>query len=536
MPTEDPKIVRYAPVGDGRYRTTYSDGTELVVNPSSFQRLTDSGQISAFRPALYVKPQRPIERISRAWNAFLGKPNPSQTSEQGASSAASPVTYYLSLWEQRLGRRARIEDTRSLYLSDSRVFRSTNMYVDEALRGGPKIRVQGKDRKAKKAAEIAKAVEKIYNASLIQEWGKGLIIEGDLFIQHVVQTKGGDKRLVQAVAMPSVGMERLTNDADQFVHEDGEPAFEQIDSMTFTTVAQFPASLMTHTRWSKVNGDRYGTSELCTARRVIRALELMEQAVMINRMVRAPIRRFHSVGSENNTGSAQEIQQYKAENLYYKGKLEAFNPLTTMVDYVGNGNTKVETLTGDPNIGRVEDLSYIQDVMMAALPTPGPFFGLAIEFAKRDVLDDMRKLWVRSHTKIQEAIAEPVKHGFELACTLAGIDPASIDYSVQWLGGGLETPDEIAEYLVVAKDGGIMSQKTAVEKWAQVTGVTDIDQEIKDIKSTEDDAHAKEVEKRGAGKTIQDQMDDEGGPGVKAKKPVKPKGPKAAEDSISLVS
>ena len=489
----------------GEVKTTFTDGTVLAVPGRYYGIASDSGQVSAFRPAIYQKPQGPIGRIHRAWSAFVGKPEPMRTTEQGASSAASPVTFYLSLWTQLFGRRTRIEDTRALYLSDPRVFRSVNMYVDEALRGGPTIRVQGKKNRDKKAREIAKKAEKIYNATLVQEWGKGLVVEGDLFIQHVVDPHR--KELVSAVAMPGVGMQRLVNDADQFVNEDH--AFEQIDSMTFEHVAYFSNSLMTHSRWSKINGDQYGTSELCTARRLIRAIELVEQALTISRMVRAPLRRLHNVGTETNTGSAQELINYKADNGFFSGKNEAYNPQSVMIDYYANGNVKIDTLLGDPHQAQIDDIRYMANVLMCALPTPGPFFGFGIEEAKRDVLEDMKALWVRSHEKIQQYMDEPVRHGFELQLTLAGIDPSTIEYNIQWARPSLDTTAETVDWLTVARSEGGLSQKTYVQEIAKIIGTSDIEQELADIEAEKKLDHENEISKRTAGMSMKEQMEEE---------------------------
>jgi Bacteriophage T4-like portal protein (Gp20) len=523
------KAVSYQRMANGYIKTTFSDGAELHVPQKgmSYGTVTDSGQITAFQPAVYIKPQGVIKRVQSAWSAFLGKPSPKVTTEQGASSASSPVTYYLTLWEQRFGRRARIEDTRSLYLTDPRVFRSVNMYVDEALRGGPQIRVLGHDRRSKRAQQIAKEVQRIYNPSLINEWGKGLVVEGDLFIQHVV-SDDGEKKLVQAVAMPSIGMERLTNDADQFI-EEGR-AFEQIDSMTFETVAQFPSALMTHSRWSKINGDRYGTSEICTARRAIRSLELCEQAITISRLNRAPLRRHHRVGTPENTGSLQELTDYKAQNGFFSGKNEAYNPQSVLIDYFSNGNVTIETLQGDPYVGHIEDVRYLQNVLMSALPTPGPFFGLDIQDAKRDVLEDMRKLWVRSHTKIQLAMNEPILHGFELALTLAGIDPSLISYTIQWSMPSLETLPEIVDAVIAAKEGGGIAPRTAVQQLAPLMGVTDIDAELQEIEEFEDRKHEREVAKRSASITQQDKLDDEAPPKKRVPRLKERKLPPVAEE------
>jgi hypothetical protein len=387
------------------------------------------------------------------------------------------------------------------------------MYVDEALRGGPKIRVRGTNRRAKTAQQIANDAAKVYNPALIMEWGRGLALEGDLFVQHVVADTPTGKELVQAVAMPSIGMERLTDDADNFINPSA--AFEQIDSMTFETVAQFPSSLMTHCRWNKVNGDRYGTSEICTVRRAIRALELCEQAITISRLNRAPLRRHHKIGNTENTGSLQEINDYKAMNGFYSGNNEAYNPQSVLVDYFSNGNVSIETLQGDPYAGQIEDVKYLENVLMSALPTPGPFFGLAIEDAKRDVLEDMRKLWVRSHQKLQLSMEEVVKHGFELALTLAGIDPATVEYTIQWAMPSLDTMPEIVDAVAQAKEAGIVSPRTAVEQVAPFLGVADIDTELDEINEEQEKLHTMEVEKRGTSVTPKDQLEDVG---IKEKK------------------
>jgi hypothetical protein len=479
----DIKPITYNRAPNGTITTEFSDGTILTADGKFFGLRADAGQVSAFRPAIYEKPQGFIGRVQRAYTSFLGKPEPRRTTEMGASSAASPVTFYLTLWAQLFGRRTRIEDTRALYLSDPRVFQSTNMFVDIALKGGPKIAVNPKDRNGKKAQKIASEVEKIYNATLCQEWGKGLIVEGDLFIQHVIARDSNSPsgmKLTKAVAMPGVGMQRLVNDADQFIDEDR--AFEQIDSMTFEHVATFASAFMTHTRWSKINGDQYGTSELCTARRLIRAIELCEQALTVSRMVRAPLRRLHNVGTETNTSSQQELDNYKAQNGFFTGKNEAYNPQSVLIDYYANGNVKIDTLLGDPNQANVDDLRYMADVLFCALPTPGPFFGFGLRDTKRDVLEDMKRLWIIKHGKLQEALNESVKHGFELALTLAHINPADVEYTVQWSGGTLDTVAEIIAYIAEAKAAKLISQRTAVTKVAQILGTTDIEGELAEIK------------------------------------------------------
>src|SRR6202041_243227 len=178
--------VRYENIMNGS-RIMFSDGTVVqrgfLQNPSVIGA-GDSGQVSAFSPAQYIKPQARglIGRAQGIWNGFRNI-NPATTTEQGASSAASPVTFYLTLWQQRFGRRAMIEDCRALQLSDPRIMKSVNMFVAEACRGGVICQVYGDSRIANRARFIANRVMKLFKPQLLRSWARGLLLEGDLFIQ-----------------------------------------------------------------------------------------------------------------------------------------------------------------------------------------------------------------------------------------------------------------------------------------------------------------------------------------------------------------
>lgn len=171
----DDRGYTYASMSDGallvRHPRNGQWGHSNDINPKTgeFRTAFDSGQVSAFRPAQYVKPQGLIRRVSNALQALAGRPL--ITTEQGASSASSPLTFYLSLWEQRFSRRSMIEDCRSLFLSDPRVYRAFLMYVFQATRGGFTINVLNDNNRGKKAKKVAENLMKILPPQKLRGWG-----------------------------------------------------------------------------------------------------------------------------------------------------------------------------------------------------------------------------------------------------------------------------------------------------------------------------------------------------------------------------
>jgi|3_EtaG_2_1085321.scaffolds.fasta_scaffold05452_2 hypothetical protein len=137
---------------------------------------------------------------------------------------------------------------------------------------------------------------------------------------------------------------------------------------------------------SDANYYPYGKSILAPAIQAWNALKMMEDAMLIYRLQRAPERRAFYI----ETGS---IPQSKVENFmerikqkFKKEKFwnpdtgsidERYNPLSADEDFfipTRNGQgTKVETLPGAQNLGDVDDVKYFRDKLLAALKVPKDF-------------------------------------------------------------------------------------------------------------------------------------------------------------------
>ena len=127
----------------------------------------------------------------------------------------------------------------------------------------------------------------------------------------------------------------------------------------------------------------YGKSIAAMAIRIFRSLRMMEEAMIIYRLSRAPERRIFYVDVGNLPTSKAEMfverlkQKFKKEKYYNTatgGMDERYNPLAMDEDFFvptrGGIGTKIETLPGAQNLGDVDDVKYFRDKLLAILKIP----------------------------------------------------------------------------------------------------------------------------------------------------------------------
>ena len=127
----------------------------------------------------------------------------------------------------------------------------------------------------------------------------------------------------------------------------------------------------------------YGKSIAASCHRIFRSLKMMEDAMMIYRLSRAPERRIFYVDTGNLPASKAEMfierlkEKFKKEKYYntQSNTVDArFNPMSMDEDFFvpsknGKG-TKIDTLPGAQNLGEIEDVMYYRDKLLAALKIP----------------------------------------------------------------------------------------------------------------------------------------------------------------------
>jgi len=133
----------------------------------------------------------------------------------------------------------------------------------------------------------------------------------------------------------------------------------------------------------------YGKSSIEGARKIFKQLMLMEDAMLLQRIMRAPERRIFKIDIGNIPPN--EVDQH-IQNIINKSKKVPyidektgdynlkFNLQNMLEDYYlpvrgADSGTTIDTLPGLGNEGQIEDLDYIRNKMMSALKIPKAFLG-----------------------------------------------------------------------------------------------------------------------------------------------------------------
>ncbi len=140
---------------------------------------------------------------------------------------------------------------------------------------------------------------------------------------------------------------------------------------------------------SDTNYIPYGKSMLEGARRVFKQLTLMEDAMLIHRMMRAPEKRIFKVDIGNIPPN--EVENFMQQIINKMKKIPVidqstgeynlrYNMESVTEDYYlpvrgGDSGTTIDTLPSLTNEGAIDDIEYLRNKLMAALKIPKAFLG-----------------------------------------------------------------------------------------------------------------------------------------------------------------
>jgi hypothetical protein len=162
----------------------------------------------------------------------------------------------------------------------------------------------------------------------------------------------------------------------------------------------------------------YGSSVLEGARRVWRQLILIEDAMLVYRVIRSPERRvfYIDVGNippENIADYLEQAQTSLKRNAVVDkntGQVDLrYNPLSVDEDYFlpvrgGESGTRIETLAGGSNTTAIEDVEYIQKKLFAALKIPKAYLGYDEDIGAKATLAQEDIRFSRTIQRIQKTI------------------------------------------------------------------------------------------------------------------------------------
>ena len=257
-----------------------------------------------------------------------------------------------------------------------------DIYADETVAQDDKGRVLHIYSDNEKIKEILEDL--FYNTLNVEfnlrSWARNLVKYGDFFLYNDVSPQYG---VINAFPIPVNEIEREEN------YDPNDPFAVRY---RWVTLGNRTLENWEVTHFRLLGNDMflpYGSSVIEPARRIWRQLILIEDAMLVYRVVRAPERRVFyidvaNIPPENVPMYVEEQRKNLRTNQVVDratGRLDLrYAPLSIEDDYFipvrgGESGTKIDTLAGGQNAAAVEDVAYIQKKLFAALKIPRAYLG-----------------------------------------------------------------------------------------------------------------------------------------------------------------
>jgi len=330
--------------------------------------------------------------------------------------------------------------------------------------------------------KVAKILHNLFNDIMniefnLWSWIRNLCKYGDFFLKLDIIDQHG---IVNVTPMSPYDISRLED------HDPNQPKlvqFEIIGDSNNKEKECLENYEVAHFRLlSDSNYLPYGKSMLEGARKVFKQLTLMEDAMLIHRIMRAPEKRIFKVDIGNIPPN--EVDNYMQQIINKMKKIPVidqntgdynlrYNIESTTEDYYlpvrgSDSGTSVESLPGLANDGAIEDIEYVRNKLMAALKIPKAFLGYEEGVGSKATLaaEDVR--FSRTIERLQKILcAELEKIAIVHLYTQGFEDAELINFDLELTNPSMIHAQEKLELLTQQTDiaNSLMENKLISREW-----------------------------------------------------------------------
>lgn len=297
--------------------------------------------------------------------------------------------------------------------TDAILSSALDIYADEATANSPTgdlITIQTTNIKLKKVL-----VNLFYDVLNVEYnlwfWVRSLVKNGDLFLVLNIQDGAG---IIEVIPLHPSLMRRVEDgDNVQFKFQPIDGGYLSVSKNIFDLheVAHF--RLLSDSAYLP-----YGKSIIEGAKKEYKKLTLMEDAMLIHRIMRAPAKRIFKIDVGNL--NPNDVDTHMEEIMNLNKKVPYIDPATGQYNLSYNiqninedyyfpirgdrSGTTIETLDGSANEGSIEDIQYIRKKMMQNLKIPLAYLGEEADTDGKSLLaaEDVR--FARTIGRIQKVI------------------------------------------------------------------------------------------------------------------------------------
>ncbi|EGQ9843746.1 hypothetical protein FYU92_06610 [Vibrio cholerae] len=370
-----------------------------------------------------------MSKFSQIWAILRNRPLPSApntsgnhhgeaTTEKGhIADPERSVQYLYDQMQIDSQLRASIVDIRYMDKIDPRVKKIHRRIARDATKGGLKLHWIGKESpRINKLWQQFVLRLQINNRMKLMSDAAGLAKEGNLPLQWIVNEL---RQVTGSLRMPTETIIPIVDRTGRF--QDTKKAFRQVDPLTYEELCTFPLWQLTVSRLDPDNFDDMGCMGrpyMDASRSIWQKLKMTEEDLVIRRRTRAPQKLAHSLDGADQ----KALDEYRDRVEGESGEIAT--------DFYGN-KLSVTAVGGDANLEQIADITLLIDAFFSGAPAPKGLFGYVDDLA-RDVLEDLKRDYYEEIDSLQDALAYAYEDGFKLQLLLAGINPDSYQFQIQF--------------------------------------------------------------------------------------------------------
>jgi len=273
------------------------------------------------------------------------------------------------------------------------------------------------------------------------EYFRQLLVEGEVYFEHVIHKAFPGEGILGAVQLPGELIDPIFDNIQNMIIKGyilRKPIFDpskpnKVEKFEFIPMDKNQITYVSSGIWNQDKTFRLPFIE--NARRAYRQLSLIEDSIVIYRLVRAPERLVFNVDVGNMAPPKAEaylrklIQEYWSKKTFdstQSGPVQKFNPQSMLDSFwfakrAGSEGTSVTQLAGGANLGELTDLMYFVNKLYKALKVPTNRLNTESVFKDGNEILREELKFARFIIRLQQNFANGLKNGFLTHLKLKGI-------------------------------------------------------------------------------------------------------------------
>ena len=273
------------------------------------------------------------------------------------------------------------------------------------------------------------------------EYFRQLLIEGELYFEHIIHSGHVKEGILGGVLLPSDLIDPIFDNIQNMIIKGyilRKPVFdpnkpEKISGFDFIPMDENQVTYINSGIWNQ--DKKYRLPFIENARRAYRQLSLVEDAIVIYRLVRAPERLVFNVDVGNMAPPKAEaylrklIAEYWSKKTFdtnQSGQVQKFNPQSMLDSFwfakrAGSEGTSVTQIPGGSNLGELADLMYFVNKLYKALKVPLNRLNPDSQFADGNEILREELKFAKFIIRMQQQFALGLKNGFLTHLKLKGL-------------------------------------------------------------------------------------------------------------------